>query len=90
MTGRLPAPEWAALKQRAVRHGLTPSTLLLATFSEILAGWSESPRFTLNLTLFNRLPMGEAIGAVVGDFTSVTLLEVDFTARRPSWNTRRP
>ncbi|RKK01275.1 amino acid adenylation domain-containing protein, partial [Teichococcus wenyumeiae] len=83
MTGWLPAPEWAALKQRAVRHGLTPSALLLAAFSEILAGWSESPRFTLNLTLFNRLPMGEAIGAVVGDFTSVTLLEVDFTARRP-------
>jgi epothilone synthetase B len=83
MTGRLDATSWLALKQRATRFGVTPSALLLAAFSEILATWSENARFTLNLTLFNRLPLGEGIENVVGDFTSVTLLAVDFSERRP-------
>lgn len=82
LTGGLDAPAWAALKQRAGRFGVTPSAVLLTAFSEVVATWSADPRFTLNLTLFNRLPMGEGISGVVGDFTSVTLLAVDFGARR--------
>ena len=76
-TATLPAPAWHRLKQRAAREGVTPSSILLAAFAEVLAAWSKSPRFTLNLTLFNRLPLHPAIGDVVGDFTSLTLLEVD-------------
>jgi amino acid adenylation domain-containing protein len=68
---------WRRLKQRAHRAGLTPSVLLLAAFSEVLAAWSKSPRFTLTLTLFNRLPLHPQVNEIVGDFTSVTLLEVD-------------
>lgn len=83
LTAELDAPRWEALKRRAARFGVTPSALLLAAFSEVLATWSATPRFTLNLTLFNRLPLGEGIGRVVGDFTSVTLLAVDFGTRRP-------
>ncbi len=32
--------------------------------------WSKMPRFTLNLTLFNRLPLHPQVNALVGDFTS--------------------
>jgi amino acid adenylation domain-containing protein len=71
---------WRRLKQRAHRAGLTPSALLLAAFSEVLAAWSKSPRFTLTLTLFNRLPLHPQVNEVVGDFTSVILLAVDGTA----------
>ncbi|HEX4494600.1 MAG TPA: amino acid adenylation domain-containing protein [Thermoanaerobaculia bacterium] len=68
---------WSRLKERASRSGLTPSGVLLATFAEVLAAWSKSPRLTLNLTLFNRLPIHPQVDQVVGDFTSLTLLAVD-------------
>ncbi len=77
----LSAEAWERLRARAIRAGLTPSGVLLAAFSEVLAVWSRAPRFTLNLTLFNRLPLHEQVGAIVGDFTSLTLLCVD--AARP-------
>ncbi len=75
--GRLAAGEWQRLKRRAARAGLTPSGLVAAVFAEVLAAWSKSPRFTLNLTLFHRLPLHPQVESVVGDFTSMVLLEVD-------------
>ncbi len=71
------AAVWKPLKARAARWGVTPSGLLLAAFSEVLAAWAKSPRFTLNMTLFNRPPLHPEIHRVVGDFTSLTLLEAD-------------
>lgn len=61
--------------------------MLLAVFADLLNSWSKSPNFTINLTLFNRLPIHSQVNQLVGDFTSLTLLEVDntggdtFTAR---------
>jgi len=78
--GRLDADRWTRLKARAARRGLTPSGVLCAAYAEILGLWSRSPRFTLNLTLFNRLPLHPRIHQVVGDFTSLTLLAVDGAA----------
>jgi amino acid adenylation domain-containing protein len=72
---------WQQLKQRAIRVGATPSGVLLAAFAEILATWSKSPHFTLNLTLFNRLPLHPQVNDIVGDFTSLTLLEVKHSAQ---------
>ncbi|MEA2604527.1 MAG: hypothetical protein QOF89_5519 [Acidobacteriota bacterium] len=74
---RLPRAAWSRLKERAGRAGLTPSGLLLAAFSELLGAWSKSPRFTLNLTLFNRVPLHPQVNDIIGDFTSLTLLTVD-------------
>ena len=76
-SARLPRETWSRLKERATRAGLTPSGVLLAAFSEVLTTWSKSPRFTVNLTLFNRLPLHRQVNDVVGDFTSLTLLTVD-------------
>jgi len=76
-TARVDAASWKRLKERGSRAGLTPSGLLLAAFSEVLATWSASPRFTLTLTLFNRPPVHPQIHDLVGDFTSLTLLAVD-------------
>ena len=75
--GRIKRETWQKLKTRATQVGLTPSGVLLAAFAEVLATWSVSPRFTINLTLFNRLPMHPQVNRIVGDFTSLTLLEVD-------------
>ena len=43
----------------------------------MLAIWSKNPHFAINLTLFNRLPFHPQVHDIVGDFTSVNLLEVD-------------
>nr|QEO74424.1 short-chain dehydrogenase/reductase SDR [uncultured bacterium] len=86
---RLGAPAWRALKERAAGLGLTPSGLLLGTFSEVLARWSRQPRFTLNLTLFHRLPFHPEVDEVLGDFTSLVLLEVDGEGRTFEERARR-
>ena len=44
---------------------------------------ATSPRFTLNLTLFNRLPLHPQVDDMVGDFTSLTLLAVEATPGEP-------
>jgi amino acid adenylation domain-containing protein len=76
-SGKLEPDTWGRLKHRASQVGVTPSGLLLAAFAEILTLWSKSPRFTINLTLFNRLPLHPQVNQIVGDFTSSTLLAVD-------------
>lgn len=72
--------KWRRLKKRAARHNLTPSGILLAAFAEVLGAWSKSPCFTINLTLFNRLPLHPQVNRIIGDFTSLTLLAADLSA----------
>ncbi|HEV2886148.1 MAG TPA: condensation domain-containing protein, partial [Jatrophihabitans sp.] len=73
----LPAEQWDALKAAAGSCGVTASTLLLTAFAQVLALWSRQPRFSLSLPLFNRLPLHPDINAVLGDFTSLVLLELE-------------
>ncbi|TDR95022.1 non-ribosomal peptide synthetase/type I polyketide synthase [Enterovirga rhinocerotis] len=73
----LPAPLWQALRERARREGLTANAVLLAAYGEVLRAWSRSARFTINLTLFQRPPLHPEIDQVIGDFTSLILLECD-------------
>ncbi|MBT4835864.1 MAG: amino acid adenylation domain-containing protein, partial [Methylococcales bacterium] len=69
---------WQALKQRAKSAGLTSSLVLCAVYAEVLARYSKQSDFTLNLTLFNRLPLHPQVNEIVGDFTSLLLLEVNY------------
>jgi pyochelin synthetase len=79
----LPPEEWAALRQRAGRNGITPSGAVLAAFAEVIAVWSAHPRFCLDLTLLNRQPLHADVNRLIGDFTGVELLAVDATRDRP-------
>ncbi|MFB9994576.1 amino acid adenylation domain-containing protein [Deinococcus oregonensis] len=78
-SARLETEQWQALKRWANHYGVTPASVLLGAFGTVLAGWSGSRRFTLNLTVFNRLPLHLAVPRLVGDFTGTTLLAFDFT-----------
>ncbi|CAN1600441.1 protein of unknown function [Pseudomonas mediterranea] len=84
---RLDRQQWTALKSAASDHGLTPSIVVLTAYVGVLQRWSQQPAFSLNLTLLNRLPLHPQVDRLVGDFTSVSLLQVndptglDFTAQ---------
>ncbi|MGA8113526.1 MAG: amino acid adenylation domain-containing protein [Actinocatenispora sp.] len=73
---------WQRLRQAATEAGVTPSVVIAAAYSEVLAAWAKSRRFTLNLTVGDRLPVHPDVNQIVGDFTSLILLEVDF--RQPA------
>ncbi|NEZ55582.1 non-ribosomal peptide synthetase [Adonisia turfae] len=76
-TRRISPEQWKQLRQRGFQANLTPSAIILAAFSEVLSAWSKQPRFTLNITLFRRLPLHQDINRLVGDFTSLDLLAID-------------
>ncbi|MGF1991570.1 MAG: amino acid adenylation domain-containing protein [Nostoc sp. ZfuVER08] len=78
-SSQLSPEQWRKLQHHAQQFNLTPSGVLLAAFAEILSQWSKNPKFTINLTLFKRLPLHPQVNEIVGDFTSLTLLEVDFS-----------
>ncbi|MCZ4103834.1 condensation domain-containing protein, partial [Streptomyces sp. H39-C1] len=68
---------WGVLKERAASFGLTASAVLAAAYAEVLGVWSKSPRFTLNFTVADRWPLHADVNRLVGDFTSVLLVEAD-------------
>jgi yersiniabactin nonribosomal peptide synthetase len=66
---RLEREDWQRLKAHAAKIGVTPSGVLLTAFAEVIARWSKTARFSLNLSTFNRLPLHKEVNEIVGDFT---------------------
>ncbi|MFV2175671.1 amino acid adenylation domain-containing protein [Actinomadura sp. LOL_016] len=75
---RLETPVWEQLKRRTADHGLTPSVVVLTAYAAVMQRWAGMPRFSLNLTVLNRQPLHPHLGLVVGDFTSVDVLAVEW------------
>lgn len=68
----LDAETWGELRALAARSGLAPASLLLAALADVLAAWSEEPRFTVDLSIAGA-PAGlwvplELDGAAPGPF----------------------
>ncbi|MGW7469824.1 amino acid adenylation domain-containing protein [Streptomyces xantholiticus] len=74
---RLSPEQWQALGGRSAEAGVTASGALLQAYAETVGRWSRSPRFTLSLTLQNRLPLHPDVDRIIGDFSSTSLLSVD-------------
>lgn len=68
---------WRRLQAKATSRGMTATGILLAAYAEVLSNWSKNPHFTLNLTFLNRHSFHPQVNDIVGEFTSLTLLEVD-------------
>lgn len=68
--------DWDKIKEMCKNNGITPSAILLTAYSLVLSKWSRNKDFSLNLTFFNRKNIHEEVSSIVGDFTSVLLLEV--------------
>ncbi|MBE7245326.1 MAG: AMP-binding protein, partial [Actinomycetospora chiangmaiensis] len=80
MRRRLDGAAWRRLEAKARAAGVTPSSVLLAAFEEILARWAAAPTFTINLTQFDRRPLVPDVQTLVGDFTAVMLVALDCAA----------
>lgn len=78
--------DWKKLKEEAKQHGVTPTALLGAAYAEVLGFWGNQARIPINLPAFNRLLLHEDIDKVIGDFTSLFLLEVDLNLGTTIWD----
>ncbi|UYM22936.1 condensation domain-containing protein [Streptomyces albus] len=59
------------------RLGVTASGAILTAYCQVLARWSKSPDFTLNLLVSHRSGITDAdMSKTVGNFSSTSLLEV--------------
>lgn len=67
---------WQALKQKANAYQITPSSIVLSVFTEVLGRWSRNREFCINLTMLNRSTAHPDIRGVVGDFIEVNVLGV--------------
>lgn len=74
----LSAAQWQALRQHCDARGLRPEAGLFAAYAQILSFWSGSRHFLLNNMVSHRLPMHEQIFEIVGNFSALYPLEVDW------------
>jgi len=81
--------DWSSLKAKAQKYNLTPTAAVMSAFTAVIERWSTNKRFCLNLTLLNRLPMHEDVERIVGDFTSINLLSVDWKKENRFWENAR-
>jgi amino acid adenylation domain-containing protein len=82
---RFSAADWEALKAAGKGHHITPSAFLATVYAEVLAYWSNQPHLALNLTVFNRFPFHNHVDQIIGDFTSIILLEIDLRPHTTFW-----
>ncbi|MER7168876.1 amino acid adenylation domain-containing protein [Micromonospora sp. NPDC000207] len=73
---------FAAVRGQAADRGVAVSSAILTAYAEVVGRWSRTPRFLLNVPVFDRLPLHPDVGRLVGDFTAVELLEVDLGSPR--------
>jgi non-ribosomal peptide synthetase component F len=77
---------WDTLKRKAKERNVTPSALLCTAYAEVLAFWSNQTDFSINLTVFNRYPFHEDVNKIVGDVTSVLLIEISMKPLSSFWD----
>lgn len=81
--------EWEGLKKESQKYGITPSALICTVYAKTLAFWSNQPHHAINLTVFNRYPFNKDVNSILGDFTSLILLEIDFQPDCSFWDSAK-
>ncbi|MGD2087201.1 MAG: amino acid adenylation domain-containing protein [Candidatus Aminicenantes bacterium] len=70
--------EWETLQRVGRENNLTTSILLCTAYAQVLGYWSNQKQFAINVTIFNRYPFHKDVNKILGNFTSVVLLHVDW------------
>ncbi|GLC83295.1 amino acid adenylation domain-containing protein [Lacrimispora brassicae] len=77
---------WEQIKAKCKSAGVTPTSYVLAAYAKVLARYSETDEFTINMIMLNRQPLHEQVNQIIGDFTSNTLIPVTMREYRPFFN----
>ena len=70
--------DMAKLKEYTRKNNITMSGLLCTAYANVLSYWSNQRELAINVTVFNRYPFNKDVTKIIGDFTSVLLLGIDF------------
>ena len=81
--------DWARIALACRNERVTAASFLLANYTRVLAQWAGTSHFCVNVTLFDRDPGVPGIDDVVGDFTSLLLLECHVDAADSIWEQAR-
>ncbi|MFE2975108.1 SDR family NAD(P)-dependent oxidoreductase [Streptomyces sp. NPDC059258] len=74
---RIETPEWEQFRRNSAAAGVTASGAILTAYCQVLAHWSKSPDFTVNVLVSHRSGLtDEDMSRTVGNFSSTSLLEV--------------
>ncbi|MFZ5989459.1 MAG: AMP-binding protein [Bacillota bacterium] len=77
--------DWERLKNIARKNSITSSVLLCTAYAAVLAFWSNQPKLAISLTTLNRYPFNPGVNDIVGDFTSVMLLDIEMQSNTSFW-----
>ncbi|WP_337264557.1 MULTISPECIES: AMP-binding protein [unclassified Serratia (in: enterobacteria)] len=75
----LPSLSWSLIQTHAKEANITPTVLLVTLLGKVISHWSTDKKLTLNLTTFDRKGWHQDVPNIVGDFTSLLLLPMDFS-----------
>lgn len=67
---------WMKIKEYTQQSGATPTSALLAVYSQVLKKWSNTKEFSVNLTLFHKKQIGDNMDVLVGDFTNTSIVSI--------------
>ena len=76
---------WEKLKLKCREKNIRPSVVFCTAYAEVLGFWSNQPCFAINFTVANRYPFHNDVERIIGDFTSVMLIEVDLRHKMSFW-----
>jgi amino acid adenylation domain-containing protein len=62
--------QYQAFKARVGRHGLTATAAILAAYVLVLKRWSDMGRFSLTVTVADRIPFDSHVAEMIGNFTT--------------------
>lgn len=74
------------LRSVAKMHGVTVSAILCTAYAETLRRWSSQKNFVINIASYNRYGFNDKVNEIVGDFTAVMLLCVDYDPHISFWD----
>ena len=81
--------DWNAITHACRTERVTAASFLLANYARVLAQWAGTSHFCVNVTLFDRDPAVPGIEHIIGDFTSLLLLECHVDATVSIWEQAR-
>jgi pyochelin synthetase len=68
---------WIKFKTQASQVGLSPSSILLAKYLDVIAFWSYTTRFSIGVINTYRPPFHEQISNIMGNFNTVEVVCAD-------------